>query len=351
MDNRVFASCVCVVLVASVPLQAADEFSYNNKNTFMERDNCLGIYPGTSLVPKEKLWRFLAEGFPRFAKPPFIGEVSHTISAAKAKEKFDSPDIVKRPSFERVWNDKPLWAEIGCFHTLDADNQGYETLARIIPESKDSMSIGFAIRGLPAGAWVLQGLGKPVSMAVKDNPYVELVQHLVTDACHAPDSLIYVRKSSILNGREIVQLSIGKVKKVSPEKRKQILEEKTREYQTEHYKKFPAYKKERVDEVERKDYFESAEICQFFLDGRRVLKEEKISRLAGEDRESGYETELDSDSWIDMHDDTLGFISLDEGKNWDVLHLVYGMETVNFMIHSLDSSSVTHYHESIRSFR
>lgn len=348
-----------------VPAQAADKFSYSKENTFTEKDSCIGSGPGTSLAPKEKFRRFLMKGPIESGRPPFSGEVSHIISAAKAKEKLKISIIMTsnvNPLYDghvAYWEavkeaekDKPLWAEIGCFHTLDANNGGYETLARLTPEYKYSM--GVAIRGLPANAWVIQGQGETISMYVKNNPYVELVRHLVTDACYAPDSRIEASRSSMLNGHSILHLVIGKAKKVSPEKRKLLIEKEIKE-RLQHYvpdhPTLPQTKKRLTDEIEGKDFFESVEICRFFLDGKRVLKSDTFSHASGVDKDWGHEVQLDSGDWPYLRENILGFISLDEGENWDIVKTTSGMESSSYWILSLDSSSTERFSGGLTQMR
>ena len=50
---RYLAFCISFVFVTSVPAQAEDAFSYD-RNTFITYNGCVGVYPGTSLVPREK---------------------------------------------------------------------------------------------------------------------------------------------------------------------------------------------------------------------------------------------------------------------------------------------------------
>jgi hypothetical protein len=336
MDKlRYFTFCVSVVFVASVPAQAEVEFSYD-KNTFINYWSCLGIYPGTSLGLGEKVWIF-SKGL-----SPTLDKVVHVIPAANAKKRFDAL------GFDKVYKDKPLWAEIGCAHYYRGDMP--ESLARVTPEPEDSSSIGFAIRGLPAGAWISEGKGESVAMGVKDNPYVGLVRHLVTDACYDPDSLIRVKQFPIQEGRSIIQLDIGKVKKVSPEKRKQNIEEEMRRVEKGYVKwAWPEYKKKKLEEWERKDFVESVEICRFFLDEKRVLKEEKISRSTGVDERVDTPSDLDTDNWADTTDSAIGFISMNEGKDWDVLLVDVGFEGINYSIQRLNDS-VIHYSRSLYTY-
>ncbi|HWR77737.1 MAG TPA: hypothetical protein VN283_11075 [Thiobacillus sp.] len=333
MNKRRFSAfCVCVVLAASVLAQAEAEFSYD-KNTFINYHNCLGIYPETSLALNEKVWIFSS------GLSPKIGKVVHVIPAAEAQKKFDGL------GFDKVWHDKPLWAEIGCAHSFRGDMP--ESLARVTPESGDSFGLGFAIRGLPAGAWIAEGRGDSVSMGAKDNPYVELVRHLVTDACYTPDSLIRVRQFPIRKGRAIIQLDIGKVKKVSPEKRRQNIEEEMRRAERVYAKwAWPEYKKKKLEELERKDFVESVEICRFFLDEKRVLKAEEISRRTGVDERVDTAPDLNTDNWADTTTSAIGFISLNEGKDWDVLLVDVGWEGINYSIQRLDDS-IVHYSRSL----
>lgn len=332
---RYFAFCISVVFVASVPAQAEDEFSYG-KNTFISYNGCLGVYPGTSLMPGEKVWMFTME------LPPVIGKVAHVISAAEAKRRFEVL------GFNKVYDDKPLWAEIGCAHSYRGDMP--ESLARVTPEPGDSSAIGFAIRGLPTGTWIAQGNGKAVTMGVKDNLYVESVRHLVTDACYAPDSLIRVKQFPTREGHAIVQLDIGKLKRVSPEKRKQNIEEEMRQTEQMYTKgAWTEYKKKKLEELEKNNYVESVEICRFFLDEKRVLKEEKISRNTVVDERVDTPTDLDGDNWADTTTSAIGFVSLNDGKDWDILLVDVGFEGINYSIQRL-TDSVVHYNRSLYTY-
>ena len=329
-----FAFCVSIALVASVPAQAEAEFSYYG-NTFINYNNCLGIYEA-SLGLDEKVWIFSLD------QSPIIGKVVHVIPAAEAQKRFSAL------GFDKVYKDKPLWAEIGCAHSFRGDMP--ELLARVSPEPEDSSSLGFAIRGLPAGACISEGKGDSVPMGVIDNPYVEVVRHLVTDACYAPDSMIRVRKFPIRKGRAIIQLDIGKIKKVSPEKRKQNIEDAIRQVEKIYHKwAWPEAKKKALEEWERKDFVESVEICRFFLDEKRVLKAVKISRSTGVDERVDTPTDMDTDNWADTTDSAIGFISLNDGKDWDALLVDAGFEGINYSIERVDGSAV-HYRRSLYTY-
>ncbi len=329
---RYFAFCVSVVLVASVPAQAEVEFPYD-KNTFINYNNCLGIYPGTSLALEKKVWIFSID------QSPMISKVAHVIPAKEAQKKFDALGVSK------VSQDKPLWAEIGCAFQFRGDMP--ELLARVNPESG---GIGFAIRGLPAGAWISEGKGDSVAVDVKDNPYVEVVQHLVTDACYAPDSMVRVKRFPIRKGRAIIQLDIGNIKKLSTEKRRLKIEEKLRQAEEQYYKwAWPEQKKKTLERLEKKDYVESVEICRFFLDEKRVLKAEKISRSTGVDERVDTAPDMNTDNWADTTDSAIGFISMNEGKDWDVLLVDVGFEGINYSIQRLNDS-VVHYNRSLYTY-
>jgi hypothetical protein len=219
-----------------------------------------------------------------------------------------------------------------------------ESLARMSPEPKNSDSpLGLAIRGLPASAWISRGKGDSVSMNIKNNPYLRLVRPLVTNACYAPDSLIRVKEFPIRKGRTIIQLDIGKVKKVSPEKRKQKIEEEMQRTESLYQKwAWSKYKKDILKELEKKDFVESVEICRFFLDGKRVVKEMKISRSTGVEERVDTAPDLNTDNWADTTDSAIGFISLNEGKDWDVILVDVGWEGIYYSIEQLNGSAV-HY--------
>lgn len=329
---RNFALCVSIVLVAPVPAQAGIEFSYG-KNTFINYWSCLGIYPGASLANNEQVWVFSMD------QSPMIGKVVHVTPAADAQKRFNAL------GFKKVYADKPLWVEIGCAHSFSGDMP--ESLARVTPEPEDS-SIGFAIRGLPASAWIAEGKGDSVAVDVKNNPYVEAVRHLVSDACYVPDSLIRVRQFPInKKGHAITQLDIGKAKMVSPEMRKQNIEKEMRHVEESYHKwEWPEAKKKKLEEWKRKDLVESVEICRFFLYRNRVLKAEIISRRTGVDERVDTPTDMNTDNWADTTTSAIGFISLNKGKDWDVLFVNVGWEGINYSIEQLNGSAV-HYSRSL----
>lgn len=333
---RNFAFCVSLVFVYSMPASAEVEFTYD-KNTFINYWSCLGIYAETSLELDEKIWVFSTD------QSPFLGKVDHMIQTAEAQLRFDAL------GFTKVYDDKPLWAEIGCIHYFRGDMP--ELLARVSPEPEDSSSIGFALRGLPEDAWIAGGKGDSVALDVKDNPFLESVRHLVTDACYAPDSLVRVKQFPIKNkGSSITQLDIGKVKKVSSEKKKQNIEEELRQTERVYTKRaWPEYKKKRLEELENKDYIESVEICRFYLNKSRVLMAENISRSTGAEERVDTPTDLDGENWADTTESAIGFISLNEGKDWDVLRVDVGFEGIHYSIRRL-SDSVVHYNRSLYTY-
>jgi hypothetical protein len=315
----------------SAPVSAltVGEFSYD-KNTFINYHSCLGIYPGTSLGLEEKVWIFSKD------ISSTQGKVVHVIPAADAQKRFNAL------GFDKVYKDKPLWAEIGCAHFYRGDMP--EALARVTPDSVDSDSLGFAIRGIPESAWIAEGKGASVAVDVKDNPYVEAVRPLVTDACYAPDSLIRVKQFPVRTGHMIIQLDIGKAKKVSPEKRKQNLDEEMQRVERVFAKwAWPEFKKRTLEEWEKKDFLESVEICRFYLDEERVLKSEKISRRTGVEERVETAPDLNTDNWADTTTSAIGFISLNEGRDWDALFLDIGWEGIGYSIERLNGDELFNY--------
>jgi hypothetical protein len=322
---------------ASAPasVQAGAGFSYYG-NAFINYWSCLGIYPEASLKLDEKVWIFSKD------LSPMQGKVDHVTPAADAQKRFNAL------GFDKVYKDKPLWAEIGCAHSYRGDMPA--SLARVTPDSKDSDSVGFAIRGLPDGAWIAEGKGDSVAMDVKDNPYVDAVRSLVTDACYAPDSLIRVRQFPVRTGHTIIQLDIGKAKRASSEQRKQYIDKELKQSERMVSKeRWPEYKKKELEKLEKIDQLESVEICRFYLDEKRVLKTEKISRRTGVDERVDTAPDLNTDNWADTTTSAIGFISLNEGKDWDVLFVNEGWEGINYFIEQLNGS-VVHYSKYLYTF-
>lgn len=328
---RLFVLCASMFIVLSRPALADTGFSYV-KNAFIKYYECLGVYPGTSLKLQEDVWIFSLDKSPKRAR------ISQVVLFAEAKKRLDEVGIRKASE------DKQLWAKIGCANSFSGDRP--EAVAQVTPEPTDSWAAGFAIRNLPAGAWIAGGKGESVSLEMKDNPFVKAVRHLVTDTCYAPDSLIRVKQFPVQgHGRAITQLDIGKVKKFSPEKRRQVIEEKMQlaeEYSSK--RTWPDEKKRVLEELERKVNMESVDICRFYLDGNRVLKSENIFRSTGEDERVDTPTDLDADNWADTTDSPIGFISLNEGKDWDALFVDVGFEGILYSILRLNDSVEQYRH-------
>ena len=334
MDKvQYFKFCISAIFMISMSVQAEMEFSYE-KNTFITYNNCLGMYPGTALGLGEKVWSFSV------GRSPMIRKVVDVVRAADAQKRFDALG-----GFKKVYDDKRLWAEIGCAHSFSGDMP--ELLARLSSEQKDSSDLGFAIRGLPSDVWIAKGSGGSIPMRMKDNPSVGLVRHLVTDACYGPNSLVRVRTFPVRHERAITQLDIGMVKKLEPQEKKQRIEDEIRENAKW---MSPEYKKKTLEELEKIDFVDSVEICRFFLDEKRVLKGVNISRSSGEETErAGTVTDLNIDNWADTTDSVIGFISLNEGKDWDVLLVDVGWEGINYSIQRLNGS-IVHYDRSLYTY-
>lgn len=304
------------------PAAAGVDFSYD-KNAFINYWSCLGVYPGTSLALGEKVWIFSKD------QAPMFGKVVHVISAEEAQKEFNAV------GFDKVYADKSLWAKIGCAHHYRGGMPA--SLARVNPEPKDQGDLGIVIRGLPESVWIAEGIGASVPMETKDNPYVEAVRTLVTDACYAADSLVRVRRFPVRNGRPVIQLDIGRAKKASPEQRKQYIDEQMQQSERVFTKEaWPKYKEEKLSELEKIDQIESVEICRFYLDDMRVLKSEKISRRTGEEERVETAPELNTENWADTTNRAIGFISLNEGKDWDALFVDVGWEGIGYSIERLN---------------
>ena len=330
---RYFAFCASIFFVASVPAQAEVEFSYD-KNTFINYWSCLGIYPGTSLGLGEKVWFFSKD------QSPTIGKVALVIPAADAKKRFDAL------GFDKVYDDKHLWAEIGCAHYFRGDMP--ESLARVAPEPTHSSSIGFAIRGLPESAWIAGGKGESVAMDVKDNPYVESVRHLVTDACYAPDSLVRVKQFPIRKGRAIVQLDIGKVKKVSAERESRISKRKCGASKVYTPSGHGRNIRRNWKSWKKRTSLSPLRFAGFSWMKSGCSRTRKFT-LYGVDERVDTAPIWNTHNGADTTTSAIGFISLNEGKDWDALFVDEGWEGINYSIQRLNDS-VVHYNRSLYTY-
>lgn len=313
---------------SSPALTAVAGFTYD-KNTFVIYNDCLGVYPGTSLQPQEEIWSFA---------PPTQGRVTRVIPAKTALEKLE------KMGFRTIANDPDLAAELNCAFQFRADLP--LSLAQVSHVS-EGIGVGLAIRNLPAKAWIARGAGESVPMALTDNPYVATVRHLTTPACLAPDSLVRMRKFPVHEGREIIQLDIGKLKYLSPKARKQkIAAELQRAANLYEKWAWSEYKQKELAELKKKDFVESAEICRFYLDGSHILGVKNFTRQFG-DESNGYVDQFDSKSWADTFDRAIGFVSLNEGQDWDVLRVDVGFDEIYYSIERSDGS-IKHFSKSLR---
>jgi hypothetical protein len=220
------------------------------------------------------------------------------------------------------------------------------SLAQVAHGSK-GIGVGLAIRNLPTKAWIAQGHGESVPMALTDNPYVAMVRHLTTSACLAPGSLARMRKFPVREGREIIQMDIGKLKYLSLEARKQKIAAELQRREGQYYKwAWPEYKQKIRVELEKTDFVESAEICRFYLDGTHILGVKNFTRQFG-DESNGYVDEFDSESWAQTFDEAIGFVSLNEGQDWDVLLVDVGFDVIDYSIERSDGS-IKHFNRTLR---
>lgn len=303
-------------------------FTYDT-NTFVIYNGCLGVYPGASLQPQEEIWSFA---------PPTQGRVTSVIPAKPALEKF------QEMGFGPAAKDPDLAAELHCAIQFRAD---LPLSFAQVSHGPNGIGIGLAIRNLPAKAWIAQGVGKSVPAALTNNPYVATVRHLTTPACLVSDSLVRMRKFPVREGREIVQLDIGKLKYLSPEARKQKIAAELKEAENSYEKwAWPEYKQEILTDLKKKDFVASAEICRFYLDGSHILGVKNFMRQFG-DESNGYVDEFDSKSWADTFDEAIGFVSLNEGRDWDVLRVDVGFDVIDYSIECSDGS-FKHFSQSLR---
>jgi hypothetical protein len=271
-----------------------DRFSYTN-NTFIKWDDCMAVYPGASLALGEKVTVFSDK------ETPIVKEIVHSISAKEAGRKYDEAGIGKDFS-SPLWKNETLMTEVGCFHKFRGENP--EVLVRITPGTDNYSGLGFGIRGLPAGTLIAGGKGVLINQQAA-SPYIKQVRHLVTDACYGADSLVRARQFPAQRGHTIIQLDIGLAEL----------------------------------DTAKKGSYRSVEICRLFLHEEIVLGAERISRRSDqEERVDTAPPDLNKDNWADTTATAIGFISLNGGRNWDVLTIDGGFEGINYSIQRLDGS-------------
>jgi hypothetical protein len=286
------------------------------------------------LMQGEKVWIFVR------GREPFQREVSRVVDVVSIQKKHDAFRLTK------AHEDKALLEEVPCIGSLYSFEPRF--IAEIARESLNRDGYGIVVRGLPANVLIANGPGTPARLEMDKSPYAPLVKHLAAEACRAPGSTAQSRTFQAGAGRELVQLEFAKIEKLSPATRKKYIEEAMRGVDQEeamwskhpgHYKtakEWMEYRQEVTAATEKKEYAESMDVCQVFLYGNRVLKTNKIEHRPGPNYSMDGRIHI---SRIERGGDVLGFISLDNGKDWDMLHLAYGYESVNYIIQRISDSA------------
>jgi len=236
-----------------------------------------------------------------------LGRTHDQEGTAKVQEIIDAAPIKKlfeERGFDAVYNDKALWNRVGWYWAF----RGPDEPATVAHLSRSGI---LAIANLGKDVILLGGPnekpGSPIPVIPKPEADA-LVQSqqgsLGTKSCMAIDSLVRAVRYGPSQGHEIIELFVGK----------------------------PMY----LDKPVNGSTMASIEICQAFIVDRRLQRQLEFSRSSSqEERVDTAAPTLNDDSWYDVADHTVGYLSLDGGNTWSRAIENDGFEAINFDIESV----------------
>ena len=247
-----------------------------------------------SSIKKDDTLRVLGRTHP----PERTAKVQDIIDAAPIKKLF------AERGFDAIYSDKTLWNRVGWYWAF----RGPDEPATVAQLSRSGI---LAIAGLGKDVIVLDGPNEKgrSSLPVIPKPEADAILQsqqgsLSTKGCMAIDSLVRAVRYGPSQGHEIIELFVGK----------------------------PVYLDKPVDG----STMGSIDICQTFVVDRMLQRQLEFSRSSSqEQRVDTAPPTLNDDSWYEVADHTLGYLSLDGGNSWKRAIENGGFEGMNFTIESV----------------
>jgi hypothetical protein len=236
-----------------------------------------------------------------------LGRTHDQERTAKVQEIIDVRPIkllFDQRGFSAVYNDKALWSKVGWYW----DFRGPDEPATVARLSKSGI---LAVANLGKDVIVLDGPNEkprspiPAIPKPEADAIVQSQQRLLDGkSCMAADSLVRAVRYGPSQGHEIVELFVGKA----------------------------VYLDKPIDG----STMGSIDICQAFVVDGMLQRQLEFSRSSSrEERVDTAPPTLNDDSWYEVADHTLGYLSLDGGNRWNQAIENGGFEGINFKIESV----------------
>ena len=261
-------------------------------HAFVGTGGCLVVREGQRLEEGDRIQVFAA------GRPSATRRIASLISADSARRIFDTR------GFHDVYRDRALWTRIGCYWFLrDAAPPPIAALARLDWPDSLNEDAPLALDGATARALTAGGEGTPLSPA--EIAAVERRHAARLPSAFASGKRLRAgRRYPAGGGHELLEVLIGKP------------------FES------PGDPGPPVDSIA---------IRRLFLDAGRLLAIDTLFRASGVEEHVDVEPpQLDEDNWHQISEETLGFVSFDDGASWARLTVDVGFEGVFWAIRQLD---------------
>jgi hypothetical protein len=251
-------------------------------HVFPGAGGCLEVASGQSLEQGDTVQIF------EVGEPVTTRRIEYLINNRQAEQVF------KKRGFEGVYGDSVQWDSLGCYWWLRADSQLW--LARIRETPTQDVHLPLAIKNVPAGTLTIGGDRKAFT-----SKELQLLKEKLAKAVPAEfqrGKVLQVGWRYSGRGNELSEILLGKPFGATP--------------------------------------YDSIQICMLFVQQGRVLTSSRFSRVTGvEERVDTEAPTLDERSWSEIQDETMGFLSLDQGVTWNRLIVNVGFEGIDWDIEAL----------------
>lgn len=295
-----FLGLLVVAVRAPASQPEPDVDSWLASHAFVGLEGCLAVPGGARLEAGHRVLIFEAH------KPARAGRVGYVVTSDSAKQVFEEGGQSSRRRFDEVYRNRALWNRIGCWWSLRDYDAPFSLAHYEMDDGTPGGGCPLAIHGAPDSALVAGGDGAPLGA----DELAALRERVMP---FAPGG--FSRSKLLLAGyryrsgprHELTELFLGK----------------------------PAYNTRGVGAP-----IDSIEICRVFLDNARVLAVETFSRASGAEEHVDLEPpQLDENNWFLSTEETLGFLSVDDGGTWSRLSIDIGFEGISWRISRLSEGS------------
>jgi hypothetical protein len=261
-------------------------------HVFDGQDGCLAVRKDQKLRSGDEVLVFAS------GEKPVGRKIEYVIAGDSLRTVF------RARHYDGVYADKDLWSRIGCYWGLGMlDDPPAESIARYEPEREESPDV-LAITGLPRSVRVVGGDGNRLGP--------QELEHLRRSCAHFLPSG-FSKSNLLLAGYRFVSIP--------------------------HDTLFELFVGKPFGGAQSPNaVMDSVQVCRLFLANEKVLCLQPFSRVSGqEERVETEAPQLTQANWFENLDDTIGFVSFDDGATWSRLSVNGGFEGLDWAITKLTS--------------